>query len=144
MTFSCPSFFAAATRALNPPPAEADVAVDQFALELPELPPVAAVLELLDPLLQPAASRMLPIAAPTATIALVARKITPPHAAPARQPGAILARQVHMVASQVEQIITFQRPAAVPSVSNRQPPGVVLRACLMTAWRSASVARSPR
>src|SRR5262245_24830777 len=78
MTLRCPSFFAAATRALNPPPVEADVAVDQFALELPELPPVAAVLELLDPLLQPAASKMPPIAAPTATIALVARKITLP------------------------------------------------------------------
>lgn len=31
MTFKCPSFFAAATSAVKPPPAEADVTFDQFA-----------------------------------------------------------------------------------------------------------------
>ena len=59
-----------------PPPACADVAVAQFTLLVLELePPVAAVLEL-ELLLQPAASRTAPIAAPAATIALVARTIS--------------------------------------------------------------------
>src|ERR1700692_4641922 len=75
MTFSCPSFFAAATRAFMPPPACADATVAQFTL-LELEPPAAAVLELELLLLQPAASRTAPIAAPAATIALVARKIS--------------------------------------------------------------------
>jgi hypothetical protein len=70
-----------------PPTSAAVAAVDALpaalALELAlELPPDVAGLELLEPLellelelLQPAASRMLPIAAPTATIALDARKV---------------------------------------------------------------------
>jgi hypothetical protein len=75
MTFSCPSFSAAATRAEKPPPACADVAVAQFVLLELELLLAGVVLEL-ELLLQPAASKMLPIAAPAATIALVARKIS--------------------------------------------------------------------
>jgi hypothetical protein len=60
-----------------PPPAWADVTVAQFALLALELEPepLLGVLEL-ELLLQPAASRTAPIAAPAATIALVARKIS--------------------------------------------------------------------
>ena len=76
MTFSCPSFFAAATRAFIPPKAAADVAVAALAEPPEPLPDAALLLELLDPLLQPAASRMLPSAAVAAMIALVARKIS--------------------------------------------------------------------
>ena len=84
MTFSCPSFSAAATRALMPPQAAAEVAVAQLqlaaALAVDEEPPPAAalVVELaaLDELelLQPAASKIDPTAATAATIALDARK----------------------------------------------------------------------
>src|SRR5712691_32930 len=59
-----------------PPTSAAEVAVAAFTAAL-GLPPVAAALELLELLLQPAASRMLPIAAPAATIALDERKIPP-------------------------------------------------------------------
>jgi hypothetical protein len=45
----------------------------------------AELLELLE-LLQPAASTIIPIAAPAATIVLVARKVCPSHAAPERGP----------------------------------------------------------
>src|ERR1700756_5258016 len=113
MTFSCPSAFAAATRASIPPPAWADAAVAQFPLLEPdEEPPAAALLlELPDPLLQPAASMMLASAAPAATIALVAPTISsicPPDPVRAGPRLAILARQVHMVASQVERNLTCQ------------------------------------
>jgi hypothetical protein len=71
-----------------PPPAAADVAVDQ-SVELPaELPPAddelpAAALELEEPeLLQPAASMIDPTAATVATIAFDARKVKPSHARP--------------------------------------------------------------
>jgi hypothetical protein len=74
-----------------PPPAAADVAVAQFAelaaepLLLGELPAAAAA-ELLEELelLQPAASKIDPIAAADATIAFDARKVIP---SPARLPG---------------------------------------------------------
>jgi hypothetical protein len=85
MTFSLPSFSAAATRALMPPHEAAEVAVAQLqlaaALAVDEEPPPAAaalVVELaaLDELelLQPAASKIDPTAATDATIALDARK----------------------------------------------------------------------
>ncbi len=48
----CPSFFAAATSALNPPPAEADVTFDQFTEAA-----VVADPELLDDELDPHAAR---------------------------------------------------------------------------------------
>lgn len=82
MTFSLPSFSAAATSALVPPHEAAEVHVAQFvveaALELP--PPAAALLDELaelvelELLLHPAASRTDPTAAAAATIALDARK----------------------------------------------------------------------
>ena len=86
MTFSFPSFSAAATRALMPPHAVAEVAVAQLQLAAAlavELPPAAAellaVLAELDELdelelLHPAASKTDPTAATAATIALDARK----------------------------------------------------------------------
>ena len=85
MTFSWPSFLAAAMRPLMPPKAAAEVAVAQLqlaaALAVDEEPPPAAaalVVELaaLDELelLQPAASKTDPTAATDATIALDARK----------------------------------------------------------------------
>ena len=83
MTFSLPSFSAAATGALMPPQAVAEVAVAQLqlaaalAVELP--PPAAALLgelvELVElELLHPAASKTDPTAATAATIPLDARK----------------------------------------------------------------------
>jgi hypothetical protein len=83
MTFSLPSFSAAATRALWPPQAAAEVHVAQFAdeaaLELPPAAALVAVLAELDELeelelLHPAASKTDPTAATAATIALDARK----------------------------------------------------------------------
>ncbi len=78
MTFSWPSFLAAAMRPFMPPKAAAEVAVlastaAVLALEVP----LAAVVEL-DELEQPAARRMEPTAATVATIVLDARKINPP------------------------------------------------------------------
>ena len=99
-----------------PPTSAAEAAVDALAaaaLELGLPPPAAAALELLlelAELLQPAASRMLPIAAPAATIALDARKVPSICNPAARERGGaylvILARQVHMVTSSVERGIT--------------------------------------
>ena len=82
MTFSLPSFSAAATRALMPPHEAAEVAVAQLQLAaaLAVEPPAAAalVVELAEldelELLQPAASKIDPTAAAAATIALDARK----------------------------------------------------------------------
>jgi hypothetical protein len=67
-----------------PPPAAADVAVDQSALLLPlaEAPAAAGVLLEELELLQPAASKIDPTAAADATIAFDARKVKPSHAAP--------------------------------------------------------------
>jgi hypothetical protein len=65
-----------------PPPAAADVAVDQsvvLAAE-PVLPLAAVLLEELE--LHPAASKIDPTAAAVATIAFDARKVEPSHAAP--------------------------------------------------------------
>src|ERR1700733_12154162 len=98
MTFSCPSFLAAAMRPLMPPKAAAEVAVLALtaavvALEVPPAPLLAAVLEELE---QPAARRIEPTAATLATIALDARKINPPMLPPG-DTGAglcILARHV--------------------------------------------------
>lgn len=104
MTFRCPSFSAAATSAFMPPPAAADVAVDQFTL----------LLELVDPpvlleLLQPAMSAMLPTAAPATAIAFFARKITLPAVRVPRVRRAglvILARQVPIMPGAGERDIT--------------------------------------
>jgi hypothetical protein len=87
MTFSCPSFLAAAIRPLMPPKAAAEVAVlasTDVAAPVAVLlaPPAAGLLEELDELLQPAASKMDPTAATVATIALDARKVKPSPAAP--------------------------------------------------------------
>jgi hypothetical protein len=80
MTFSWPSFLAAAMRPFMPPKAAAEVAVlaSTAAVLALEVPPAAAVLVELDELEQPAARRMEPTAATLATIALDARKINPP------------------------------------------------------------------
>ena len=82
MTFSWPSFLAAAMRPFMPPKAAAEVAVlastaAVLALAVPpaELLAAGALLEELE---QPAARRMEPTAATLATIALDARKINPP------------------------------------------------------------------
>ena len=107
MTFSCPSFLAAAIRPLMPPKAAAEVAVlastDAAAPVAVLLAPAAAeLLEELDELLQPAASKMEPTAAAVATIALDARKVKPSPAAPGvwGELG-ILARQVVILANQL-------------------------------------------
>ncbi len=81
MTFSCPSFLAAAMRPFMPPKAAAEVAVlastaAVLALEVPPAELAAGVV--LEELEQPAARRMEPTAATLATIALDARKINPP------------------------------------------------------------------
>src|SRR5580658_9730987 len=102
MTFSWPSFFAAAMRPFMPPKAAAEVAVlaSTAAVVALEVPPEAAVLEL-DELEQPAARRMEPTAATLATIALDARKINPPMLPPGFGAGlGILARQVVILANQ--------------------------------------------
>jgi hypothetical protein len=83
MTFSWPSFLAAAMRPFMPPKAAAEVAVlgltaAALVLAVAELLLLAAAAELLeelDELLQPAASKMEPTAAAVATIALDARKV---------------------------------------------------------------------
>jgi len=93
---------AAAISAFMPPPAVADVAVDQSVAvpaELLEVElPAAAGAELLEELeLQPAASKTDPTAATVAAIALDARKVKPSPCPPPRYRGAsvgILARQV--------------------------------------------------
>ena len=81
MTFSCPSFCAAATSALMPPQAASELHVVKFAA-LALLPPLLLVFadELLElpELLHPAASTTVPIAATVATIALFVRKVVPP------------------------------------------------------------------
>src|SRR5580658_1928830 len=80
MTFSWPSFLAAAMRPFMPPKAAAEVAVlaSTAAVLALEVPPAAAALVELDELEQPAARRIEPTAATLATIALDARKINPP------------------------------------------------------------------
>jgi hypothetical protein len=76
-----------------PPPAVADVAVDQSVVVPAELlapaaadelavAAAAALLEELELLLHPAASMIDPTAAAVATIAFDARKVKPSHAAP--------------------------------------------------------------
>ena len=86
MTFSCPSFLAAATRPLMPPKAAAEVAVLASTDEVLPVAVLLAAAELvglvlavveLDELAQPAASKMDPTAATEATIALDARKVKP-------------------------------------------------------------------
>jgi hypothetical protein len=111
MTFSWPSFLAAAMRPLMPPKAAAEVAV-LASTELPALllaaalavEPAAAAELLLEELelLQPAASKIEPTAAALATIALDVRKVKP---SPCRPMGngaslGILARQVGSVTGQ--------------------------------------------
>jgi hypothetical protein len=101
MTFRCPSFSAAATRPLMPPKAAAEVAV-LASTDAVLLLAAAELLEELDELLQPAASKMEPTAAAVATIALDARKVKPSPAAPGvwGELG-ILARQVIILANQL-------------------------------------------
>jgi hypothetical protein len=88
-----------------PPKAAAEVAV--LALTDEVLPVavllLAAELEELDELLQPAASKMEPTAAAVATIALDARKVKPSPAAPGvcGATFGILARQVMILANQL-------------------------------------------
>src|ERR1700733_3642780 len=97
MTFTWPSFLAAAMRPFMPPKAAAEVAVlASTAAVLALAVPPAAGLVGLDELGQPAARRMEPTAATLATIALDARKINPPMLPPG-DTGAglcILARHV--------------------------------------------------
>jgi hypothetical protein len=59
-----------------PPQAATEVHVAQFVV-LPDEPPLAAAVELLELLLHPAASRTEPTAATDATIAFDARKVKP-------------------------------------------------------------------
>ena len=114
MTFSWPSFLAAAMRLFMPPKAAAEVAVlastaAALALAvllaelLAEVLAAGAVVLVLEELLQPAARRMEPTAAAVATIALDARKINPPMLPPGvRGAGlGILARQVVILANQL-------------------------------------------
>ena len=92
MTLRCPSFSAAATRAVMPPETEErEETVAQFTeLELAgelelvaELVLLGALELVLELLLHPATSRIDPTAATlVATIALDARKVKPSHAAP--------------------------------------------------------------
>ena len=115
MTFSWPSFLAAATRPLMPPKAAAEVAVlastaAAVALEVP----LAAGLEELDELAQPAARRMDPTAATAAAIVLDARKINPPMLPPGYGAGlGILARQVVILANQPEREVSRRLTSAV-------------------------------
>ena len=124
MTFSWPSFLAAAMRPFMPPKAVAEVAVlastaAVLALEvlLDELLAGAlAGAELLDELeeLQPAARRMEPTAATLATIALDARKINPPMLPPGFGAGlGILARQVVILANQPERKVAWRLTSAI-------------------------------
>src|ERR1700722_369218 len=99
MTFSWPSFLAAATSAVMPPPAETELAVAQLVPPLVLLP-----LALLEPEeLQPTVSSRLPATAAPAARACLARKIFPPKPQSPRsgdQDCRILARQVGIMASQ--------------------------------------------
>jgi hypothetical protein len=128
MTFSWPSFLAAATRPLMPPKAAAEVAVlasTEAALAL-AVPPLAAGAELLEEL-QPAARRMEPTAATVATIALDARKINPPMLPPGYGAGlGILARQVVILANQPERGVSTRLTSAVRLIAIcDHPPGLV-------------------
>ena len=108
MTFSLPSFLAAAMRPFMPQKAAAEVAVLAstaaalaLAVPLAELLAGAEVLEELEEL-QPAARSMEPTAATLATIALDARKINPPMLPPGFGAGlGILARQVVILTNQL-------------------------------------------
>src|ERR1700722_1556825 len=140
MTFSWPSFLAAAIRPLMPPKAAAEVAV------LGSTAAVLALAELLDELLagalagaelleeleelQPAARRMEPTAAPLATIALDARKITPPMLPPGFGAGlGILARQVVILANQLERKVSRRLTTAgrLNAVCDRLPEIITAR-----------------
>ena len=110
MTFSCPSFSAAATRLFMPPRAAAEVAAlastaAVVLLLVAELPTAAVLLVVaeLDELPQPAISKMDPTAAAVATIALDARKVKPSPCRPGGMWGelGILARQVVILANQL-------------------------------------------
>jgi hypothetical protein len=115
---------AAAIRPFIPPKAAAEVAVLAstaaallLAVAEPLLLLLAAAAELveeLDELAQPAASKMEPTAAAVATIALDARKVKPSPAAP-RVWGelGILARQVVILANQLERKVARRLTAAV-------------------------------
>ena len=124
MTFSWPSFLAAAIRPFMPPKAAAEVAVlastaAVLALEVALDELLAGALagaELLEELeeLQPAARRMEPTAATLATIALDARKINPPMLPPGFGAGlGILARQVVILANQLERKVARRLTSAV-------------------------------
>ena len=118
MTFSWPSFLAAAMRPFMPPKAAAEVAVlastaAVLALEVPPAELLAAGAEL-EELEQPAARRMEPTAATVATIALDARKINPPMLPQGYGAGlGILARQVAILANQLEREVSRRLTSAV-------------------------------
>jgi hypothetical protein len=101
-----------------PPKAAAEVAVaastEAPALELALALAAAELLELLELLeLQPATSTMLPTAAQAATIVLVARKVNPPMPPLMGANLVSLARQVHIVANDLERKVAGQWLAAV-------------------------------
>ena len=114
MTFSWPSFLAAAMRPFMPPKAAAEVAVlASTAAVLALAVPLAAVPVELE-LEQPAARRMEPTAATVATIALDARKINPPMLPQGYGAGlGILARQVAILANQLEREVSTRLTSAV-------------------------------
>src|SRR5262249_53740896 len=99
MTFSVPSFLAAATSASMPPPDATEAAVAQLVPPLVLLP-VAPLLELEE--LQPTVSSRLPVTAAAAAMACLARTIPSRNHSPRAQGPRwpILARQVGMMASQ--------------------------------------------
>ena len=140
MTFSWPSFFAAAMRPFMPPKAAAEVAVlastaAVLALEVALDELLAGALagaELLEELeeLQPAARRMEPTAATLATIALDARKINPPMLPPGFGAGlGILARQVVILANQLERKVARRLTSAVRliAICDRLPEMITAR-----------------
>jgi hypothetical protein len=98
-----------------PPQAESEPHVAKFvvlaALELALALAAAELLELLE--LQPATSTMLPTAAQAATIVLVARKVNPPMPPLMGANLVSLARQVHIVANDLERKVAGQWLAAV-------------------------------
>jgi hypothetical protein len=98
-----------------PPQAATEVHVAQSVDE----PPLAAAVELLEPLLHPAASRIDPTAATDAAIAFDARKVKPSPCRP-WDTGAcvgILARQVVILSKRVERTVTGRYMASVRLVA---------------------------
>lgn len=110
ITLSWPSFLAAATSAVMPPPAVTEVAVAQL---VPLLVLLLVLLELEE--LQPTVSSELPATAALAAMACLARKISLPNHSP-RGWGPrcrILARQVGIMASQDKRKVASLRRAGI-------------------------------